>query len=89
LLVLTRKKGEKIVIGDNIFVTVLEVRGDQIQLGIDAPRAITVHREEVFREIQEENIKARRASTVELQQVQKLLGARKTEGEEEGEGEGD
>ena len=82
MLVLTRKKGEKIVIGDNIFVTVLEVKGDQIQLGIDAPRKISVHREEVFREIQEENIKAHQARTAELQQVQKLLGEKKGEGED-------
>jgi len=53
-----------------------------IQLGIDAPRKITVHREEVFREIQEENIKAHKARTAELQQAQKILGEKKGEGED-------
>ena len=53
MLVLSRRRNEKIVIGDDITITVLEVRGDQIQLGIQAPRSIPVHRWEVFRAIQE------------------------------------
>jgi len=52
--VLTRKRDESIIIGDNIKITVVEVRGDQVKIGVDAPRAIPVHREEVYREIQEE-----------------------------------
>lgn len=47
MLVLTRRVNEKILIGDNIVVTVLEVRGDQVRLGIDAPRDVKVFREEV------------------------------------------
>ncbi len=54
MLVLTRKRDESIIIGDNIKITVVEVRGDQVKIGVDAPRAIPVHREEVYREIQEE-----------------------------------
>ena len=53
MLVLSRRRNEKIVIGDDITITVLEVRGDQIQLGIQAPRSIPVHRWEVFRAIHE------------------------------------
>ena len=53
MLVLSRRRNEKIVIGDEITITVLEVRGDQIQLGIQAPRNIPVHRWEVFQAIQE------------------------------------
>ena len=53
MLVLSRRRNEKIVIGDDITITVLEVRGDQIQLGIQAPRNIPVHRWEVFRAIRE------------------------------------
>jgi len=49
MLMLTRKKGEKIFIGDNIEVTVMEVKGKQIRLGIKAPIEIPVHREEVFK----------------------------------------
>lgn len=48
MLVLTRKSNQSIVIGDDIIVTVLEVRGDQIRLGITAPRDVDVHREEVW-----------------------------------------
>jgi carbon storage regulator len=51
VLVLSRKRNEKIVIGDEITVTILEVRGDQVQLGIDAPRRIPVHRFEVYESI--------------------------------------
>jgi carbon storage regulator len=51
MLVLSRKPGESIVIGNEILVTVLEVRGDQIRLGIDAPRAVTVNRKEIHDEL--------------------------------------
>lgn len=49
MLVLTRRVNQSIMIGDNVVVTVLEVRGDQVRLGIVAPREIDVHREEVYR----------------------------------------
>ncbi|MBE3583475.1 MAG: carbon storage regulator CsrA [Limnochordaceae bacterium] len=58
MLVLTRKIDESIMIGDEIKITVVGVRGDQVKLGIEAPRQIPVHREEIFREIQEENRRA-------------------------------
>ena len=48
MLVLTRKTNESITIGDEIKVTVVEVRGDQVKLGITAPKRISVHREEIF-----------------------------------------
>ena len=51
VLVLSRKRNEKIVIGDEVVVTILEVRGDQVQLGIEAPRRIPVHRFEVYEAI--------------------------------------
>ena len=47
MLVLTRHANQKIVIGEDITITVLEVRGDQVRIGIDAPREIRVHREEI------------------------------------------
>ena len=50
MLVLTRRANQSIMIGADIVVTVLEVRGDQVRIGIDAPRSVSVHREEVFRE---------------------------------------
>lgn len=58
MLVLTRKSGETITIGDEIEVTVLEVKGDQIKLGIQAPKSIEIHRKEVFEIIKEENKRA-------------------------------
>ena len=58
MLVLTRKPGESIIIGSDIVVTVLEVRSDQIRLGIDAPRSISVHREEVYLQVVRENAAA-------------------------------
>ncbi|MEK7664054.1 MAG: carbon storage regulator CsrA [Patescibacteria group bacterium] len=51
MLVLTRKKNESIVIGDDITVTVVEVRGDKVRLGIVAPKTVPVHRQEVFEAI--------------------------------------
>ena len=54
MLILTRRVGEIVRIGDNISVTVLGVKGNQVRLGIDAPKSIPVHREEVFERINEE-----------------------------------
>ncbi len=51
MLVLTRRKNERIRIGESIFVTVVEVRGDKVRIGIDAPLEIPVHREEVYQAI--------------------------------------
>lgn len=54
MLVLSRKKDEKIIIGDQITVMVIEIRGDKVRLGIDAPKEVTVHRQEVYEAIQRE-----------------------------------
>lgn len=61
MLVLTRKTNESIIIGDEVKVTVVEVKGEQVKLGISAPKRISVHREEVYLEIQKENQKAAEA----------------------------
>lgn len=55
MLALTRKQGESLVINNNIEVTILEIRGDQIKLGISAPRDVSIYRKEVYLQIQEEN----------------------------------
>ncbi|MGV3614641.1 MAG: carbon storage regulator CsrA [Fimbriimonas sp.] len=55
MLVLTRKVGQSIVIGDEIEVVVLEVRGEQVRIGIRAPKTVAVHRKEIYDQIQEEN----------------------------------
>src|SRR5512143_1190609 len=62
MLVLSRKKNESIIISDNITVTVIEIRGDKVRLGIEAPKDVTVHRREVYEAIQNQ-AKLRDAST--------------------------
>ncbi|MEZ5445175.1 MAG: carbon storage regulator CsrA [Gammaproteobacteria bacterium] len=54
MLILTRRIGETLNIGDDITVTVLQVKGNQVRLGINAPTDVAVHREEIFQEIQQE-----------------------------------
>ena len=55
MLVLSRKKNESIIINDNITVTVIEIRGDKVRLGIEAPKDVTVHRREVYEAIQSQS----------------------------------
>jgi len=55
MLVLTRRLNQSIKIGDDIEITVVEVRGDQVRLGVNAPRDVSVHRKEVYLQIQQEN----------------------------------
>ena len=54
MLILTRRIGEKLVIGENVTITILSAKGSQIRIGIDAPRDIQVHREEIFQRILKE-----------------------------------
>ena len=54
MLILARKRDEKIIIADNIVITVVEIRGDRVRLGIDAPKEVTVHRQEIYDAIQAE-----------------------------------
>ena len=58
MLVLSRQRDESIMIGDNIVVTIVDIRGDKVRLGINAPSEIPVHRQEVYEAIQRENIRA-------------------------------
>lgn len=58
MLLLTRKKGESILIGDDIKITVIELMGDKVRLGIEAPRDLSVYREEIYLSIKEENQQA-------------------------------
>ncbi|MDR0663060.1 MAG: carbon storage regulator CsrA [Spirochaetaceae bacterium] len=64
MLILTRKSGEKIIIGESITVSVIEVRGDQARIGVDAPKTVKVYREEVFEAIKSENQAAAASKTV-------------------------
>ncbi len=58
MLVLTRRAGESVMIGDDVVITVLETRGDVVRLGIQAPREVQVHREEVYKELRDVNREA-------------------------------
>ncbi len=60
MLVLSRQRDESIMIGDNIVITIVDIRRDKVRLGIKAPTEITVHRQEVYEAIQRENLQASR-----------------------------
>jgi len=69
MLVLSRQRDQSIIIGDNIVVTVVDVRGDKVRLGIDAPTEIPVHRREVYEAIQRENLRASRLEAKDVDQL--------------------
>ena len=66
MLILTRRISESIIIGDNIVITVVDIRGDKVRLGIEAPKEIPVHRQEVYEAIQRENALKTNAPNDEL-----------------------
>ena len=74
MLILTRKSGESITIGDDVKITVVEVKGKQVRIGIEAPRSYIIHREEVYICIQEENRRAAKQSPLSLVGLKNLLG---------------
>lgn len=74
MLVLTRKSGEAIRIGDDIRIVVVEVKENQVKLGIEAPLSKTVHREEIYLKIQEENV---RAASMPADMAEALKGIKK------------
>ena len=66
MLALTRKKGEALVLNNNIEVTILEIRGDQVKIGVSAPKEIPIYRKEVYLQIQKENEESSNAENMEL-----------------------
>ncbi len=80
MLVLTRKTGDSIVIGTDVVVTVLEVRNDQVRIGITAPRSVAVHREEVYRQIAAENASAASGSDALRQRLRAAPQAQRPRG---------
>ncbi len=74
MLVLTRKPGEKILIGDDIVITVLDTRGDSVRIGIDAPRGVKIQRDEVVRAVSEANLAASQIDTAAEERIKRSLG---------------
>ena len=67
MLVLSRQRDESIMIGDNIVVTIVDIRGDKVRLGINAPTEIPVHRQEIYEAIQRENLRVSRVEPKDTQ----------------------
>ncbi len=65
MLALTRKKGEALVLNNNIEVTILEIRGDQVKIGVSAPKEVPIYRKEVYLQIQKENEESSSADSME------------------------
>jgi carbon storage regulator len=73
MLILTRKLGERINIGDDIIITLLEIKGAQIKLGIDAPASIGIHRHEIYERIRKENLESSDVRDADLSEAAALL----------------
>lgn len=69
MLVLTRKKDQSVVINENIEITILDVQGDQVRLGINAPKEVSIYRKEIFIEIKQENEKAAAIKNIPLNDI--------------------
>ena len=73
MLILSRKVDEKIVIGNEITITIIDIKGDQVKIGVDAPRDVKVFRQEVFNAIKTENTAAASVNTDKILDLSKIL----------------
>lgn len=76
MLVLSRHRDESIIIGDDVVVTIVDIRGDKVRLGIQAPQDIPVHRQEVYEAIKRENEKAARMDPSDTHAIEAAHGAK-------------
>jgi carbon storage regulator len=82
MLVLSRQRDESIIIGDNIIITIVDIRGDKVRLGIEAPTEIAVHRQEVYEAIQRENGRSNAEGTAVRRPVAKEKRCSKSSADE-------
>ncbi len=74
MLVLTRKVGEGIAIGDDIKIVIMQIKGKQVRIGIKASPATAVHREEIYQKVQDENLAASKTTTTTVSQASLIIG---------------
>ena len=80
MLILTRKLGERIAIGDDITITFLEIKGKQVKVGIEAPRNISIHRQEIYEKIKSENLESSGIYADDLSKAVDFLTGKKIKG---------
>lgn len=73
MLVLTRRKGEKINVGDDIVITVLDIKRNQVKIGIDAPEEVDVHRKEIYDRIKDQNLRSTEIERKDIDIVDNLI----------------
>lgn len=81
MLVITRKPGERITVGDNVVVTVVEVKGSLVKLGIEAPRSISIHRQEIYDRIREQNMESSEIDASDLGMAVSALNKTQSNGD--------
>ena len=77
MLVLSRKRDESIIIGDDVIITVVDIKGEQVKIGVTAPKNVSIHRKEVYEAIQQENQAAARTQVQNLTGLVKVLQKKK------------
>lgn len=82
MLVLSRQRDESIMIGDNIVITIVDIRGDKVRLGINAPTEIPVHRQEVYEAIQRENLRSAQIDPKDVQTLGRVRPGGRSRGQE-------
>ena len=75
MLILSRKLGERITIGDDIVITLLEIKGAQVKMGIEAPRSISIHRQEIYERIRAENLESSHVNESDLARAATLFSS--------------